>query len=189
MMFQTHIQPATLRALGNFIGDSEGRVALNGILFDCQGKELSIVATDSRRLVIHKPEWEHTDAKIQFILPAFILPMLPEKNARSVWEIAFETTSQQIRIVTDDFTISCRAVDAKFPSYKEIVPDPLPTTFPAHALNANLGFLTSVFALINFLHGNSAHVEPVWDGYGTPVVFEFSDTRILLMPALPTKKK
>lgn len=112
-------------AIGN-----EARPELSGGYFLINGKQLTVVATDSYRLAEKKIELEEdTKKETSFIVPiktlqevARIINDLDEdKNLEIFWE------ENQIKFVVDGIELSSRLIDGDYPDYQQIIPQTFKT--------------------------------------------------------------
>lgn len=99
--------------------DSEARPVLTGVLFECENKELSCVATDSYRLARKKVAVDAFNFNIT----------IPTKTLKDVSTIASEdsqikvlVSDKKIQFITDEFLIQSRLIDGVYPNYKRLIP-------------------------------------------------------------------
>jgi len=99
------------------------RYYLNGMLWEVEGKRLRCVATDGHRLAMCTRDLDiDIPQKHQAILPrkgVIELSRLLKENE----EMAQLTLSHHyIRVETDDYTLTSKLVDGKFPDYERVLP-------------------------------------------------------------------
>ncbi len=102
------------------------RYALNGILWDIQGKKLSLVATDGRRLarrkvnLISAPTKEVEQAKI--IVPAKTMALLGRIGGGEKDVVAVKLADNRILFSCANVVISSNLIEGTFPKYEDIIP-------------------------------------------------------------------
>lgn len=101
----------------------ESKQILNGILFDINKNELSLIATDGYRLAYRKNTIENIDGKNSMVVPTKVLSELikiikdgDENN------IELGICSDQISFDIEDIYIVSRLVQGKFPDYRLVIP-------------------------------------------------------------------
>lgn len=101
----------------------ETRPVLTGVLFEGEGDELRIVATDSYRLGLRKLGASGVDGT-KVLIPA-----------RAVTEVArlapgeavrMEVASSQVGFRVGNVTIQSRLIEGEFPGYRQLLPEDLP---------------------------------------------------------------
>lgn len=189
MTFTALIQPAVLRAMAAFVSEDETRIVINGICVDYENGNLSLIATDGRRLAWHRPVWEADKGKnVRFIIPiAQIFYALPNHVSRPPWQLEWDEATSKLVFSGADYVISTRSIDGTFPTWRTVVPDPMPTQFPAHlSVPVNAEFLSDCVTLLDELDEDDGlgrtGVEPVCAGEGQPIIFHNRLTTLLLMP-------
>ncbi|UCE98595.1 MAG: DNA polymerase III subunit beta [Planctomycetota bacterium] len=102
------------------------RYALNGVLWDIQGKKLTLVATDGRRLarcrvsLTSAPAREVKQAKI--IVPAKTMALLDRIGGGNKETVAAKLVDNQILFSCANVVISSNLVEGTFPNYEDIIP-------------------------------------------------------------------
>lgn len=107
------------------------RYALNGVLWLIEGKKLSLVATDGRRLVrttvplASAPKKQKDQAespRMQIIVPAKTMALLDKIGGgdKDIVEVRF--TDNQILLACTNVVISSNLVEGNFPKYEDIIP-------------------------------------------------------------------
>lgn len=185
----TKIKLPVLQAMLAFTSTDETRYVLNGVLIECRkGGGVRMVATDGRRLLAHEPEWETDRSEpVSFIFPSSVLRAVALKDYHRDIRMEFHPATQQISMVFgmagyEEFTLSCKAIDGTYPSWQQIVPNPLPTEFPAKRMALNRHFFGELIEAIDALDGkdNSVTFSAVDDG--GPLVAKTLRSTALLMP-------
>jgi len=102
------------------------RYALNGVLWDIQGKKLSLVATDGRRLARCRinltavPGKKLEQAKI--IVPAKTMALLSRIGGDKNDTVSVKLVDNQILFSCANVVISSNLVEGTFPKYEDIIP-------------------------------------------------------------------
>jgi len=99
------------------------RYAINGILWEKQGKMLNLVATDGRRLAWAKGATVKSggDDK-QRIVPVKTMAVLRRVLGNVEERVAIQFTDNQVLIHGGDYVVSSALVEGHFPQYQEVVP-------------------------------------------------------------------
>lgn len=100
------------------------RYALNGILWEVQGKKLSLVATDGRRLAKSTVSLDKTPKEPQgrIIAPCKTMALLEKIPARDKAMVSIQFSDNHIMISCDPVVISSNLVEGNFPKYEDIIP-------------------------------------------------------------------
>lgn len=105
------------------------RYAINGVLWEKQGKRLFLVATDGRRLARAGGEIRRaSSADFEAIVPAKALTVFekvftpPPAADGSDWDIHVKVSPNQIMLRSGGRTLSTVLVEGHFPKYQEVIP-------------------------------------------------------------------
>ncbi len=100
------------------------RYALNGILWEVQGKKLALVATDGRRLSKAVIGLEKVDAvpEGRIIVPAKTMTILDKIPAQSGATAGIRFVNNQIAVICGDVVVSSNLLEGNFPRYEDIIP-------------------------------------------------------------------
>lgn len=102
--------------------DDEMRPAMNGIFFDIDTNNTTLVASDSHKLICYTANNVKAAAKNSFILhkkAAGILKSILDKDTEDV-KISFDTNSVEFKF--GNTNMICRLVVGKFPRYRDVIP-------------------------------------------------------------------
>ncbi|MCK4778212.1 MAG: DNA polymerase III subunit beta [Actinomycetia bacterium] len=96
--------------------------ALNGIYFKVNNKELTLAATDSRRLaLVSENVFENCDIEIDSIIPidtvSELKSILSEEGKCELF-----ITENKIYFKTDDIELKSDLIDGKYPNYEQVIP-------------------------------------------------------------------
>jgi len=102
------------------------RYALSGILWEPNGKKLTLVGTDGRRLAKYKLSLNaEADKKIEnekFIIPAKAMVLLDKVGASEKDKIAIRFADSKAIFSCGKVVISSNLVEGTFPKYEDIIP-------------------------------------------------------------------
>jgi DNA polymerase-3 subunit beta len=103
------------------------RFAINGVLWEKQGKRLYMVATDGRRLA--RAGVALRDAKapdFEAIIPARALAIFERvfapKSAELGWQVQVKLAPNQVVLRSEDRVLSTVLVEGHFPKYQDVIP-------------------------------------------------------------------
>lgn len=103
--------------------DDEIRPVMTGIYFDFTPECLVFVGTDGRKLVRKKEYSIKSEEQLGFILPkkpANILKGILQKGDSAEAELSFNDKMAQVK--TEDYTLTCRLIDGRYPNYNSVIP-------------------------------------------------------------------
>ena len=103
-------------------GTDDLRPALAGVLFELTTTHLNIVATDAHKLV----KFTRSDVKSE-IESSFIVPKKPLNVLKNVLsgpneEVVIHYNESNASFEIENYSLSCRLVDAKYPNYNGVIP-------------------------------------------------------------------
>jgi DNA polymerase-3 subunit beta len=109
-----------------FAADVEStRYALGGVLLDLKGSELTLAATDSRRLAVARVSCTvHGDAPAdasQPIVPSKAMSLI-ERNIDGDDEVQLATHRNDVLVKAGNTTVYSRLVEGRFPRYQDVIP-------------------------------------------------------------------
>ncbi len=103
------------------------RYAINGVLWEKEGKRLFLVATDGRRLARAGGSiMESTSADFQVIVPAKALNVFERVftpgRERDAWSLDMKVMPNQVLFRSGDRMLSTALVEGNFPKYQDVIP-------------------------------------------------------------------
>ncbi|MBT8485011.1 MAG: DNA polymerase III subunit beta [Phycisphaerales bacterium] len=102
------------------------RYAINGILFDREGRQIRMVATDGRRLALARGRCEASDGKATCIIPAKALSLLNKlaRDPDTKISIALEENQAVFRIGESEHAavLATNLVEGTFPPFEDVIP-------------------------------------------------------------------
>src|SRR5690554_6998632 len=121
-------------------GNDDLRPVMSGVFFQFSTEGLIFVATDAHKLV----KYARTDIKAnqsaEFIMPKKPLNILKNILAVSDAEVAIEYNESNAVFSFDNYMLTCRLIDGKYPNYEAVIPKENPNKL---LINRTL-FLNSV---------------------------------------------
>ena len=108
---------------GFAMAQQDVRYYLNGMLWEIQGGQLRVVATDGHRLAMCTlPEPVEVEGDTQVILPRKGVLELSRLLLDEGADVSIVIGSNHVRATTEDFTFTSKLVDGKFPEYERVLP-------------------------------------------------------------------
>ncbi len=100
----------------------ETRYILNGILFKINQKNLTLVATDGKRLaVIERTLQQNTEKDLQLIIPLKTIHEL-NRNLQDEGELSMLLGTNQVLFDLGSAVIISRLIEGEFPDYQQVIP-------------------------------------------------------------------
>lgn len=110
-------------------GNDETRLAMTGVYFEKDNDKLVLVATDSGRLAYEaKPLLAEVEKFNSLIVHPKILNIVA-KHSSDEGTISIATTEKNIIFKFSNYILSANLIIAKFPNYKRVIPESLPSKF------------------------------------------------------------
>ncbi|MDO4211516.1 MAG: DNA polymerase III subunit beta [Bacteroidales bacterium] len=109
-------------------GDDQLRPVMNGVYFDYQTSGLSIVASDGRKLACTRLFSLNAEQNNSFNLPkkpANIIKGILQKEEQ---DITIRFSQRNAELTTEDYKMSCRLIEGKFPNYNSVIPQNNPNS-------------------------------------------------------------
>jgi DNA polymerase-3 subunit beta len=104
------------------VSTDESRYVLNGILLNIQRNNLTLVATDGKRLaIINKKLPEITDKDINIIIPIKTVQEL-NRNLQEEGDLSLTIGENQVLFDLGNIIIISRLIEGEFPDYRQVVP-------------------------------------------------------------------
>ena len=102
------------------------RYAINGVLWEVQGKKLLLVATDGRRLARCRVALDKAPTGAmsgqKMIVPAKTMALLEKVASHDEETVAVKLMENQVLISCANVVISSNLVEGNFPKYEDIIP-------------------------------------------------------------------
>ncbi len=99
------------------------RYAINGVLWQKEGKRLRLVSTDGRRLALSGAALKQSgDGEISAIVPSKALGLLSRLHFNADEKVEVRVSANQIIMRTERATISSVLVEGHFPKWEDVLP-------------------------------------------------------------------
>jgi DNA polymerase-3 subunit beta len=98
---------------------------LTGVLFEGEGDELRVVATDSYRLAVRTLGAQGVDG-VRVLVPSRATSEVARLAGGK--QVRVELSSSQIGFNVDDALVQSRLIEGEFPAYRQLLPETLPNT-------------------------------------------------------------
>ncbi|MDR2118231.1 MAG: DNA polymerase III subunit beta [Tannerellaceae bacterium] len=102
--------------------DDELRPVMNGIFFDIQPENLTIVASDGHKLVRLRDLSIHASERASFILPKKPANLLRNVLAKETERIDVRFDENNAYISSPNFEMVCRLIEGRYPNYNSVIP-------------------------------------------------------------------
>ncbi|MGG7036484.1 MAG: DNA polymerase III subunit beta [Flavobacterium sp.] len=103
-------------------GNDDLRPVMSGVFFQFSPESLIFVATDAHKLV----KYARTDVKAsqvaEFIMPKKPLTILKNILTTSDAEVTIEYNDSNATFSFDNYLLTCRLIDGKYPNYEAVIP-------------------------------------------------------------------
>ncbi|MBN2584806.1 MAG: DNA polymerase III subunit beta [Planctomycetes bacterium] len=99
------------------------RYALNGVLWEVDGKEVRLVATDGHRLALAKGECKggKSAGKVSAIVPTKAMQLI-ERSIQNAETVEVQIGEKELLVKAGNVVIYSRLVDGHFPKYEDVIP-------------------------------------------------------------------
>jgi DNA polymerase III subunit beta len=115
-----------IRVTSFCVGYEDVNYVLNGILFEIEGKEIRMVATDGKRLAFAKrglpANQSGVDSKISFILPIKAINELQRLIKDTDGQIYMFAEDNKVGFDFKGTQITARPIEGEFPDYEQYIP-------------------------------------------------------------------
>ncbi|MCK9305460.1 MAG: DNA polymerase III subunit beta [Bacteroidales bacterium] len=102
--------------------EEELRPVMNGIFFDIQENELTLVASDAHKLVCYTRHDVKAGNNSSFILPKKPASILKNILSKAEQDVAIKFDSKNAYFQFESFILVCRLVEGNYPAYKSVIP-------------------------------------------------------------------
>lgn len=102
--------------------DDELRPVMNGILLELNQDNATFVASDAHKLVRYKRSDVKSEVQAAFILAKKPATLLKNLLAKEDFNVKIDFDSKNAFFSLSNFTIICRLIEGKYPSYNSVIP-------------------------------------------------------------------
>lgn len=134
--------------------DDALRPVMNGIYFDAMGENLAVVASDGHKLACGRVFGTKASREGAFILPKKPAGLLRNILSKEQGDVEVKFTDRNAMVSTENYTITCRLIEGRYPNYNSVIPQNNPNCVTVHrvallsALRRVLIFSSATSALI-----------------------------------------
>lgn len=104
------------------VGEETLRPVMMGIYWDIKPEEIVFVASDTHKLVRYTEKGISTGLEQSFILPTKPASILSSILDKKDGDIVITLDSKSATFETDDYSLTCRFVNGKYPNYNSVIP-------------------------------------------------------------------
>lgn len=103
-------------------GNDDLRPVMSGVYFQFSPSGVIFVATDAHKLVKYSQTEITSDTETNFIMPKKPLNILKNILATTDTDVRVEFNESNARFSFDNYTLTCRLIDGKYPNYEAVIP-------------------------------------------------------------------
>lgn len=103
-------------------GNDDLRPVMSGVFFQFSPEGLTFVATDAHKLVKYQRTDVQASQVADFIMPKKPLNILKGILATSDAEVKIEYNDSNATFSFDNYVLTCRLIDGKYPNYEAVIP-------------------------------------------------------------------
>lgn len=103
-------------------GNDELRRIMSGVLFELNKSDVTFVATDAHKLVRHKRSDLKSGKAAQLVIPKKPLTLLKNILSTVDTKVKMEFNDSNAKFIFENFTLTCRLIDGKYPNYDAVIP-------------------------------------------------------------------
>lgn len=103
-------------------GNDDLRPVMSGVFFQFSTEGLIFVATDAHKLVKYSRTDVKADQTAEFIMPKKPLNILKNILSVSEAEVSIEYNDSNAVFSFDNYILTCRLIDGKYPNYEAVIP-------------------------------------------------------------------
>lgn len=107
-------------------GNDSLRPVMNGVFFQFLENDARFVGTDAHKLVKYTRSDIQNDKPVEFIMPKKPLNLLKSVLAGSEEDVSIEYNDTNAKFSFEDFELTCRLIDGKYPNYEAVIPNENP---------------------------------------------------------------
>ena len=103
-------------------GNDDLRPVMSGVLMQVGTEALTMVATDSHRLVRYRRKDLKADAEASFILPKKPLNLLKNLLGYAESDVTIQFNTKNAAFTFENIRLVCRLIEGKYPNYEAVIP-------------------------------------------------------------------
>jgi DNA polymerase-3 subunit beta len=114
----------TVERVARAASRDEARPVLTGVLVTAEGRELTMVATDSYRLAVKRSELEsEISSSLEANVPARAMRELARLAEGADGDVRIHLTRNRALFALDGVQLNSRLIEGQFPSYRQLLPE------------------------------------------------------------------
>ena len=103
-------------------GNDDLRPVMSGVFFQFSSKNVTVVGTDAHKLVRYIRNDIISDRNSEFIMPKKALQVLKSILSDFENDISIEFNETNAKFTFENYTLSCRLIEGKYPNYEAVIP-------------------------------------------------------------------
>ena len=103
-------------------GNDDLRPVMSGVFFQFSSENITMVGTDAHKLVKYVRNDVTSDGNSEFIMPKKALQVLKTTLSDFENDLSIEFNETNAKFTFENFTLSCRLIEGKYPNYEAVIP-------------------------------------------------------------------
>jgi len=111
----------SIKRCNHAMADDDVRYYLNGMLFEFEDRNLTLVATDGYRMALDKVAMQDGVEDKQLIIPIAGVKLIQKVFAKDTVSLGVRVCANHLTISSQFCTVSLKAVAGRFPNYRQVI--------------------------------------------------------------------
>jgi len=103
-------------------GNDDLRPVMSGVFFQFSSENITLVGTDAHKLVKYVRNDVTSDGNSEFIMPKKALQVIKTTLTDFENDLSIEFNETNAKFTFENFTLSCRLIEGKYPNYEAVIP-------------------------------------------------------------------
>ena len=103
-------------------GNDDLRPVMSGVFFQFSSENITLVGTDAHKLVKYVRNDVNSDGNSEFIMPKKALQVIKTTLSDFENDLSIEFNETNAKFTFENFTLSCRLIEGKYPNYEAVIP-------------------------------------------------------------------
>ena len=103
-------------------GNDDLRPVMSGLFFQFSSENITLVGTDAHKLVKYVRNDITSDGDFEFIMPKKALQVIKTTLSDFENDLSIEFNETNAKFTFENFTLSCRLIEGKYPNYEAVIP-------------------------------------------------------------------
>ena len=95
---------------------------MSGVFFQFSSENITLVGTDAHKLVKYVRNDVNSDGNSEFIMPKKALQVIKTTLSDFENDLSIEFNETNAKFTFENFTLSCRLIEGKYPNYEAVIP-------------------------------------------------------------------